>query len=160
MESPTYPLRQEWQLVHGITYYGWSDNDLIAGDTIGPTQTLTRISSKWFWYHIIKWTLNLIQPHKTGSLYISECKSHLINRFYEIELDLKSVHFEIIILLWYFWLNFWLYLMKKWCNRMDKRILVNDTLCRLLRFIRYSVTSMDVKRFFLRDIYKNFINYK
>ena len=40
----------------------------IAGDTIGPTQTLVRIGSARLWYHIKKWTLSLIQKsYKTGS---------------------------------------------------------------------------------------------
>jgi len=39
----------------------------IADDTIGLTQTLARIGSKWLWYHVKKWTLSLPQPHKTDS---------------------------------------------------------------------------------------------
>ena len=60
------PSRWDCQLVRGTIYYGWSDSGPIAGGTIGPTQTLARIGSKLLWYHIMKWTLSLTQPHKTN----------------------------------------------------------------------------------------------
>ena len=79
--------RRGYQLVRGDIYYGWFDNGPIGGGLI-----ITRICSKWLWYHVKKWVLSLTQHHKTGSW---EWGLHPLI-YYEMSLSLVDVGFPTI----------------------------------------------------------------